>query len=897
MKPGEKVRLTLRALPGPSPPINRLRSALKTLLRAYGFRCLCAEWLPEKPMSGPNPKPEEFISNRAWCQICGEEILFNGRFWIHEVAHPDGHNPKPWCYRPQAKEKIEDVNLRIKAEALDAETFSLKGKAGCDADLRILADATAPDGKKKLPTFTMTAYTGVPMSPSGWYRPEQICVDLAGMAIGSQTLPIDKDHGTLVGHTTAIDKTPGGQRLKCKGVLSGYDPTDTTDSAKAARDIVRMGSNGLPFQASIDCTVSQIQMIEAGDECKVNGQVFKGPLYVARASVLKGVAILAGGADGNTCTKIAAKADHGAPTMDPEFVTYLKANDYTDEGIKALTEKQRAPLEAAFKVYRTPPPPIAQPVNPPAANPPAANPANPIKAEKTPEQLDQERLITRRRNEALEDERIAAIRKVCASKPEYKDLETIIDDPDKPGTNKKVQILTHAITAGWTARQTELECVREARPSNVHGFSHSHESDCTKEALTCAMLLRSNVKSIANGPQQDILCHPVFHTEMALCTTTHENKATGQTEQREMIPAFLRQNINTEQRQKAMESAWRYRDMGVVDLCAEALRIDGRNVPHGREARVQAAFSSGALNNIFTTNINVILLATYAEVQDYTQGWTSTVDVNDFKTNERPRMVKGGPLAKLPRGGTADHTSRSDTMESYKIQRYSRQFQYDEQDAIDDHWNAFADIPVEMGNAAGRMRPSLITAILLANPTLSQTSRAIFNSTDGNLLAANLLTLANFQTACLTMRKFQENGVNLNLMPTHVVVPADLDFALDQILHSSLIVAAGATNPNVQYGNLNPVLKVKAQPLPTPYLSNGVTDPDSGTVYAGSTTTWYLVSNNANTLEVGYLRGTGRAPQMRSWMLQWGQFGIGYDVRLDIGAKALDWRGMVQSTS
>ena len=45
---GERYRLVLRAIPDPVPPIIRLRSALKTLLRAFGLRCESIEAVKKK---------------------------------------------------------------------------------------------------------------------------------------------------------------------------------------------------------------------------------------------------------------------------------------------------------------------------------------------------------------------------------------------------------------------------------------------------------------------------------------------------------------------------------------------------------------------------------------------------------------------------------------------------------------------------------------------------------------------------------------------------------------------------------------------------------------------------------------------------------------------------------
>ena len=93
---------------------------------------------------------------------------------------------------------------------------------------------------------------------------------------------------------------------------------------------------------------------------------------------------------------------------------------------------------------------------------------------------------------------------------------------------------------------------------------------------------------------------------------------------------------------------------------------------------IKAAFSGGTLTSIFTTNVNTMVLVGYMQTGDTTAGWTRTVDVNDFKTNERPRLTTGPNLEKLPRGGEAKHAKRSDVGESYRIARYSEQWVIDE---------------------------------------------------------------------------------------------------------------------------------------------------------------------------------------------------------------------------
>jgi hypothetical protein len=48
-------------------------------------------------------------------------------------------------------------------------------------------------------------------------------------------------------------------------------------------------------------------------------------------------------------------------------------------------------------------------------------------------------------------------------------------------------------------------------------------------------------------------------------------------------------------------------------------------------------------------------------------------------------------------------------------------------------------------------------------------------------------------------------------------------------------------------------------------------------------------------VRVGYLSGTGRAPQIRRFVLDKGQWGIGWDIVMDIGVMADDYRGLYKS--
>jgi len=255
-------------------------------------------------------------------------------------------------------------------------------------------------------------------------------------------------------------------------------------------------------------------------------------------------------------------------------------------------------------------------------------------------------------------------------------------------------------------------------------------------------------------------------------------------------------------------------------------------------------------------------------------------------------MAVGPGLSKLAAGSEAAHIVRSDAKESYAIARYASQFVVDEIDITNDNLNAMASLPKEMGAAAARLRPDLVYSILLANGNLDATSAALFSAGNNNLNTSSALAQATVSAMQTDMATQQENSANLNIAATHLIVPQALRHTAAQIVNSSEIQSGGSA-----LGNLNPIQSDGLKIASDSRLDNGVTDPASGTAHAGSATTWFAASATSPTVEVGYLAGTGRAPVVRSSALTQGKWGIAFDVKMDVGAKALDFRALHKSTA
>lgn len=458
------------------------------------------------------------------------------------------------------------------------------------------------------------------------------------------------------------------------------------------------------------------------------------------------------------------------------------------------------------------------------------------------------------------------------------------------GTDIPRELVERAMREEWDQPRVDREflAIVRNRPAPVGHDGHvgihtrSHDRDCTLQALQGGLLLREGIE----------LDDQMFARREASAMLRRSNCNAGWLHRAGV--ALSGGGTLPGEIERSLDMAHQYQSMSLIDICRESLRLSGRQVPHDRDDVIQRAVSTAVLSTIFSTSVNMQILQAYLGYEDSTRGWIYESEVADFKNNERGRLTKGTGLEKLRRGAEAAHITYGDATESYVISRYAGQFSVDEQDIIDDRFGGIQDhTPRELGELAAEIRPNLVYSILLGNPNMRD-SVALFHADHGNLEAAAALAAATLETARANMATQTENGRVIQNRMRYLVVPENLLFTARQLISSAELYQTGGAATS---GTANPH-QGAFQIVSDPRLDDGVTDPDSGTTHAGSTTTWFgAAAGGRNTIEVGYRRGTGRAPRMDTFMLTGGRWGMGWKCNIDIGAKATDWRGLHKSTA
>jgi hypothetical protein len=463
------------------------------------------------------------------------------------------------------------------------------------------------------------------------------------------------------------------------------------------------------------------------------------------------------------------------------------------------------------------------------------------------------------------------------------------------GSGQPDELVTRAINDGLSPEQFGLAVLERMRGESAgHRTSQSGDGvnrapaahvarSATVESLQAAILLRAGIR----------LDNPAFASEQARVIL--ERNHIGWLHQ---FNRDIAERGNTDAEQIA-DVGRRYSSDSAARTCERMLDMTTKDgAPNDVEEIVSRSFSSPYMPRVFGAIVSVGLVQGYMEYPDSTVGWTSEADWADFRNNQPIGIDATQGLRRHTRGTEAKDVDFADYGEAYAVQRYTGRFVLDEQDIIDDTVGANQTMPTQMGAMAARLRPDLVYALLQANGNLAD-GVALFHSSRGNVVTTNALSLDNLgkaEAAMASQTVKSKSGVArpLNLMAGWLVVPRALRPLGKQIVSSASVVHGNTT----QTGNINPFagdyqLRSDAR------LDLGVVNPLTEVKTTGSATTWYLAEQSGQqAIQIGYRRGTGRAPQIRVRpLMQPGQFGLGWDIAHDVGVGVIKAAALVRCTA
>jgi len=217
---------------------------------------------------------------------------------------------------------------------------------------------------------------------------------------------------------------------------------------------------------------------------------------------------------------------------------------------------------------------------------------------------------------------------------------------------------------------------------------------------------------------------------------------------------------------------------------------------------------------------------------------------------------------------------------TFQLSTFGKMISITRQDIINDDLGFLSVIPRELAKAAMRKISDLVHAPLIAN------TGSFFHSVNhGNHLTGggSALSTASLGAAITAMRKQRDaNNADLDIVPTTLVVPPDLEQTARALLESMEIQAAeGLPMGNSLKGAT--ALQIESR------LSN------DDRFAAASTTAWYLFGPpSASPVVIGFLNGK-QEPTVESQDAVFHTLGIQLRVYHDAGVGLGDYRAAVKS--
>jgi len=333
------------------------------------------------------------------------------------------------------------------------------------------------------------------------------------------------------------------------------------------------------------------------------------------------------------------------------------------------------------------------------------------------------------------------------------------------------------------------------------------------------------------------------------------------------------------------------RGYSLYDLASATLERSGEKTrgKDKREVAEKALFSAGERNislrgqgtsdfPIILANVaNKVLQKAYTEVPTTYQQWCQFADAVDFKEMSRPQFSEAADLDQINEGGEYKAAEFAESGEKYKILTYGKKFCVSRQTIINDDLSVISRIPALFGAAAARKVNALVYAILTGNPLMAD-GTALFATGHNNLAGtAAAITVDSLGKARAAMRKQKalQGKATLNIVPKFLIIPAQLELAAMQVIRSAFdpALASGvAYNP---FTELTPIV--------------------DATLDESSLTSWFLAADpgQIDTVEVAFLNGQ-RTPYQEQ-RIGFDVDGLEMKVRIDVGCKALDYRGVYKN--
>jgi hypothetical protein len=315
----------------------------------------------------------------------------------------------------------------------------------------------------------------------------------------------------------------------------------------------------------------------------------------------------------------------------------------------------------------------------------------------------------------------------------------------------------------------------------------------------------------------------------------------------------------------------------MVELARHALRIANRPTGGNSMEMMGRALTTSDFPLILADVAHKALFIGFNEAEETWPEWCGVGSVSDFKTHNSLRASELDDLDEIGQEEEYKYGKRSEAREQYQVVTFGKLFAISRQSLINDDLNALSNVPKGHGESAARKVGDVVYAVITANSAMGD-NIALFHADHVNLASSGgapaIITIG----AAVQAMKLQKDiggKRRLNIRPKFFIAPVAHETSGEQLFKSQL--EGLQAKPNL----INPYSGSYFIRVYEPRL-----DDDSSSA-------WYIAADKGKTVIVYFLNGVQK-PYLETKQ-GWSVDGVEYKVRIDAGAKAMDWRGMYKN--
>jgi hypothetical protein len=313
------------------------------------------------------------------------------------------------------------------------------------------------------------------------------------------------------------------------------------------------------------------------------------------------------------------------------------------------------------------------------------------------------------------------------------------------------------------------------------------------------------------------------------------------------------------------------RSSSFTDLAIRSLEVAGQRVSdsdHRDRVLQRAMHTTSDFPLLLGNAVGRVLHEAYEQMPSAIKQIARLANLPDFREKSVVRLGGAPSLERVNEAGEFTYGTVDEASAGWRLATFGRIIALSRQAMVNDDLSGFGQLLIKFGEAASRREAEELVSILLSPPNIDGVP--LFHA-DRSTLIDDALTAPGLGEAVRALR-FQRDldGGLVMQEPATILVPAALEMTARQLV---------ATYNPVESGSVQPYrLSVAVEPR----------------LDSASTTAWYLVAGNQNSLEYGYLNDAQgiQTVQREGFEVD----GMEIKARLDFGCGWVAPVGWVKST-